>query len=187
MVCSDEVQPAEPAVSDKPKRRWYQLSLRMLIALLTASCVFFWWDPLRLRPPPPVPIETVPRGTTAHVDVIELNEQFHPQLGRWQQVIFWSRYPDGQLHIREWKITRNSLTKDFQLDHSRHALCICTFTFDGIPFRVEAPTFRESKSAGDPELLDASRCQKPTDSYCGNDPMRFSIRDLFLAKMNPVA
>jgi hypothetical protein len=97
----------------------------------------------------------VPLGTTARVDVIELNEQYSVQLGqKWQQVIFWSRYPDGQLHIREWKITRNSLTKDFQLDHSRRSLCTCSFTFDGIPFRVEAPTFRESKTSSDPELLD---------------------------------
>ena len=139
-------------MNDKPKRRWYQFSLRALIALLTASCVFFWWDPLRLRPPPPVPIQTVPRGTTAYVDVIELNEQYSAQLGqKWQQVIFWSRYPDGQLHIREWRIDKNSR---FQYDHSRRLLCTCSWTEEGIRCRVEAPTFRESKSSDDPEILD---------------------------------
>jgi hypothetical protein len=148
-------------LTDKPKRRWYQFSLRLLLSLVTASCLFFWWDPLRLRPPLPVPIKTVPLRSTAYEDVIELNQQYDPQLGRsWQQVIFWSRYPDGKLHIREWKMTANSHTQDFQLDHSRRSLCTCSWSTDGIPFRVEAPTFRETKTSGDPELLDRVEMSK---------------------------
>lgn len=143
-------------------RRWYQFSLKTLLLLLTAACLFFWWDPLHFRPPLPVPIETVQLGSTAHVDVIELNEQYDARLGRsWQQVIFWSRYPDGQLHIREWKITANSLTKDFHIDRSHHSQCSCSYTFDGIPFRVDAPILRETKTKEDPELLDRILLPKP--------------------------
>jgi Leucine-rich repeat (LRR) protein len=34
-----EVQPAEPDVSDKPKRRWYQFSLKTLLVVLTLFCI----------------------------------------------------------------------------------------------------------------------------------------------------
>jgi hypothetical protein len=34
-----EVQPAEPAVSDKPKRRWFQFSLKTLLVALTLLCL----------------------------------------------------------------------------------------------------------------------------------------------------
>ena len=36
-----EVQPAEPAVSDKPKRRWYQFSLRTLLLAMTFAGIVF--------------------------------------------------------------------------------------------------------------------------------------------------
>jgi hypothetical protein len=151
-----------PAMTAKPKRRWYQFSLGMLFVLLTAACIVVWWDPFRLRPPAPVPIETVPLGTTARVDVIELNEQFDaPQRPNFQQVIFWSRYPDRQLHIRQWKLVGDSRTKNFQLDRSSRSQCTCSWTRDGIDYRVEAPVFRESKAAGDPELLDRKAFPKP--------------------------
>jgi hypothetical protein len=145
----------------KPKRRWYQFSLGMLFSLLTAACLFVWWDPFRFRPPPPVPIETFPRGAVARVDVIELNEQYD-QLGRtiFKQVIFWSRYPDGQLHIRGWKLVGNLRDKDFRIDHSSRWHCSCSWTTDGISYRVEAPTFRQSKTAVDLELLDRQSLAK---------------------------
>lgn len=148
---------------DKPKKcRWYQFSLRLLLALMTTACLFFWWDPLRLRPPPPVPIETFPLRSTAYVDVIELNQQYDSRMGgSWQQVIFWSRYPDGKLHIREWRMIGNSRTKDLQLDHSRRSRCACSWSTDGVPFRVEAPTFRETKTSGDPDVLDRVELPKP--------------------------
>ena len=43
-VVACEVQPAEPAVSEKPKHRWYQFSLRMLlvIPLLVGVSIGFW-------------------------------------------------------------------------------------------------------------------------------------------------
>src|SRR5262245_34310810 len=93
---------AEPAMTARPKRRWYQFSLGLLLSLVTAACLLLWWDPLGWRPPAPVPILTFPRGATAQVDLIEVNEQYDA-LRRmvFKQVIFWSRYPDGQLHIRE--------------------------------------------------------------------------------------
>src|SRR3954462_10794348 len=34
-----EVQPAEPAVSERPKRRWYQFSLKTLLVVLTLLCI----------------------------------------------------------------------------------------------------------------------------------------------------
>lgn len=37
---------------------------------------------------------------------------------------------------------------------SSRSRCTCSWAMDGITFRVDAPTFRESKSSGDPELLD---------------------------------
>jgi hypothetical protein len=142
------------------KRRWYQFSLGMLLALLTASCLFVWWDPLRLKPPAPVPIETVPLGVAARVDVIELNEQFDG-LDRliFRQVIFWSRYPDGQLHIRGWKLV-DSLNTPVQLNHSGRTGCTCSWTMNGVSYRVEAPTYRESKTAADLELLDRKALKK---------------------------
>jgi len=146
----------------KAKRRWYQFSLGMLFSLLTAACLVAWWDPFRFRPPPPVPIETVLSGATARVDVIELNEHYD-KMGRtvFKQVIFWSRYPDGQLHIRGWKLAENLSDKNFQLDHSRRWQCSCSWTAkDGISYRVEAPTYRESKTLADLELLDRESLAK---------------------------
>src|SRR5262245_55218162 len=145
----------------KPKRRWYQFSLGMLLSLLTAACLFMWWDPFRIRPRPPVPIETVPRGATARVDVIEVNE-LYDGAGRtiFQQVIFWSQYPNGQLHVREMKLIGDARTRNFQLDHSSRWQCSCSWTIDGISYRVEAPTFRQSKTAADLEILDRQSLAK---------------------------
>jgi hypothetical protein len=40
-----EVQPAEPAVSDKPKRRWFQFSLRTMFIVITISAAGgAWWN-----------------------------------------------------------------------------------------------------------------------------------------------
>jgi hypothetical protein len=138
----------------KPKRRWYQFSLGMLLSLLTAACLIAWWDPFGIRPPPPVPIESVPWGATARVDVIELNEHYDAA-GRtiFEQVIFWSRYPDGELHVRGWALKGNPRTQ-LQLHYSRRRQCSCSWTIDGITYRVEAPTFRQSKTIVDLELLD---------------------------------
>jgi hypothetical protein len=36
---TNEVQRAEPAVSDKPKRRWFQFSLGALLTLMTLFCL----------------------------------------------------------------------------------------------------------------------------------------------------
>jgi Leucine rich repeat len=36
---NDEVQPAKPSVSDKPKRRWFQFSLKTLLVALTLLCL----------------------------------------------------------------------------------------------------------------------------------------------------
>jgi hypothetical protein len=38
-----EVQPAEPAVSDKPKRHWYQFSLWSVFVLMTTLGIFMAW------------------------------------------------------------------------------------------------------------------------------------------------
>lgn len=139
----------------KPKRLWYQFSLGTLLLLLTVACFLAWWDPFRLRPPTPIPIETVPIGTLARVDVIELNEQYDTRRGQtFQQVLFWSRYPDGQLHIRQWLLIGNPRTNSFRLDHSSGSRCVCSWSTDGVPYEVEAPAFRESKAPNDPELID---------------------------------
>ena len=144
----------------KPKRRWYQFSLGTLLLLLTAACLVAWWDPFGFRPPPPVPIETVPWGTTARVDVIELNEHYDAA-GRtiFEQVIFWSRYPDGQLHARAWGLMGTQRTR-MRLDHFSRGRCACSWTIDGITHRVEAPTFRRSKTLADLEMLDRNSLAK---------------------------
>ena len=46
---SNEVQPAEPDVSDKPKRRWFQFSLRALLIGITVGSVGFGWYMYRWR------------------------------------------------------------------------------------------------------------------------------------------
>jgi hypothetical protein len=34
---TDEVQPAEPDMSEKPKRRWFQFSLKTLLVTVTVA------------------------------------------------------------------------------------------------------------------------------------------------------
>ena len=38
-----EVQPAEPAVSEKPKRRWFQFSLRTMLLAITSAGILCGW------------------------------------------------------------------------------------------------------------------------------------------------
>src|SRR5262245_12117282 len=38
-----EVQPAKPAVSEKPKRRWLQFSLRTMLVVMTLASVGLGW------------------------------------------------------------------------------------------------------------------------------------------------
>jgi hypothetical protein len=45
----DVLQPAEPAVSDKPKRRWFQFSLRALLIGITVGSVALGWYMYRWR------------------------------------------------------------------------------------------------------------------------------------------
>ena len=69
------VQPAEPAVSDKPKRCWYQLSLRTAFALMAmVACFFAGWkarDIAAYAPPETINVTGVVLGIKE--DVYELS------------------------------------------------------------------------------------------------------------------
>jgi hypothetical protein len=96
------------------------------------------------------------RGETAEVDLIEV--QTNP-VQAFQQVLFWSRYPDGQLHVREWRLLGK--TKDNpRITHSFHAGCECRWIENGVERRVHAPAFQESQTPVDVEILDRAKLPK---------------------------
>ncbi len=132
--------------------------LRTLLILLGLGPVILWlsWTP----PPPPVPIATVRPGTTAAVDVIQIHECGNP-LHTFSQVLFWSRYPDGELHVRAWRMIGSSNTRNFQINHSGQTGCECSWTESGVERRVRSPTFLKTSSPDDPEIQDRKKLSKP--------------------------
>src|SRR5262245_37853856 len=106
-----------------------QFRLRTLLIVLAVGpmvLAYFW-------PRPPIPIVTVGRGKTAEVDLIQVNTT-----PAFSQVLFWSRYPDGELHVREWRL----LKENFQIKHSWIRKCECSWIEFGIERRVLAPCFQ---------------------------------------------
>ena len=105
-------------------------------------------------------------ATPLEVDLIELNHRFCDAVERkkypgdhFDQVLFWSTYPDGQLQLRDWRIVKSPAMRP----RRENRKWVCTWTDDGEPFRVEAPRHRETttvSSANDPELLDRSAVPK---------------------------
>jgi hypothetical protein len=142
------------------RTRFTRFSLRTLLLLMSAVCVFAYLDPLGWRLPPPVPIRTVQDGETAKVDLIELNRHYFDDSQRAQfrvdhfdQLLFWSIYPDGQLHVRAFRALRDPT----MLPRRDGNTWVCTWTESGANRQIEAPAFRETKSiskANDPELAD---------------------------------
>lgn len=134
--------------------------LRTLLILLGLGPVALWltWTP----PPPPVPIETMRPGATAKVDVIQLHECCDSKLPQtFNQVIFWSRYPDGELHVRAWRMIGSSSTQNFHLHEGGKSGCECSWTEGKFQRRVHAPTLLKTRSSADPEMEDRKNLPKP--------------------------
>ena len=139
-------------------KRLRQFSLRTLLLVTFASCVVAYVDPLGWRPVLPVPIETVPVGETAKVDLIEVHH-FYDESGRWvfDQLLFWSYHADGKLHLRKWRLLKDSS----MMPQRGFKKWVCTWTEHGIERRVEAPAFKETTSTSDHELDDRKFVPKP--------------------------
>ena len=135
--------------------RYRLRTLLIVLAILPPLIAYFW-----PRPPSPVPIATVPRGTTAEVDWIEVNEFRDSKQAVFTQLLFWSRYPDGELHVREWRLIDSPNTRNFQIKHTWDGDYECRWTQNGLESRVRSPTFRKSKSTTDPELSDRKKLPK---------------------------
>lgn len=101
--------------------------------------------------------ESRPSPAEVRVDLIELNH-FQDKTGKasFEQLLFWSIYPDGKLHIRDWRLVKNP----GMLPKKEGEVWICQWIESRrgsdrtAEFRVEAPAYRETTSASDPELLD---------------------------------
>jgi hypothetical protein len=130
--------------------------------LMLACCIFAYLDPFdwRFSVGPPKPIKIVPLGEIAVVDVIELNhrpllpsEQTRPGTPfSFDQLLFWSYYPDGELHIREWRLVK----KRSMLPKRQKGRWVCTLDYGDVVQCVHAPSFRETTAftPNDPELVD---------------------------------
>jgi hypothetical protein len=75
--------------------------------------------------------------------------------------LFWSRYRDGEHHVRAWKLFGPGLKTNIQITRSGNFGCECSWTENGVECRVRLPAFLESKSADDPELQDREKLPKP--------------------------
>src|SRR6476659_1897794 len=111
---------------ERRNRAWFQFTLRSLLVLILLAAFFLWADPWGWRSPWLAPIETVAPGQTSRVDLIEITVQ--RQSGRpWRQVVFWSRYPDGELHVREWRTIGSKRVSDFKVEQ-QGSIWNCTWT-----------------------------------------------------------
>ena len=128
--------------------------LRTLLILLAVGPPLLAW--LWPRPLGPIPIATMRPGETAEVDLIHVHYNTSQVI---EQVIFWSRYPDGELHIREWRLGPGSV-KNIRIAHSGNEGCECRWIEHGVERHVRSPAFHESKSADDPEILDRDKLPK---------------------------
>lgn len=138
----------------QPRFRRVQVSLRFLFLLVTAACLVVHFDPWCWKPPPRIPLIAVPLGETAQVDLIEISHVDSPTGPVFSQVIFWSYHADGQLHIRMWRLLGASSTIGFQHRRINPRWHECSWTHDGVSYRVRAPAFREGRSQSDPEIED---------------------------------
>jgi hypothetical protein len=112
-------------------------------------CLVVRLDPLGWRSTleRPKPLKPLPPGRVAEVDLIEVS---HQPGARFSQLIFWSKYPDDRLHVREWRLLKNPA----MLPKREHDRWLCLWTEGGIVKCVQAPEFRESSGSTDPEIAD---------------------------------
>ena len=108
-----------------------------------------------------VPIQAHDRGETAQVDLIELNHRFYDasETVHNDQVLFWSLYPDGQLHLRDWRIVGSPS----MIPQRKDGKWVCSWREDDFQFQVEAARYRETKtvsSSYDPEQHDRKPAPK---------------------------
>jgi hypothetical protein len=130
----------------------YRLRTLVIVLAVVPPLIGYFWP----RPSRPVPIATMRQGETAEVDLIQVHT--NPAS---TEVIFWSRYPDGELHVRGWLLHGSMIPeKKMQLNHSAGNDCECTWIESGIERRVRAPLFRETQSPRDVEIDDRVKLPK---------------------------
>ena len=134
-------------------RMRYHLRTLMIVLALGPMVLAWVWP----RPRGPVPIATIRPGETAEVDLIQVHTDTKAVI---QQVLFWSRYPDGELHVREWRLLGKTKNNP-RITHSLYSGCECSWMENDVECRVRAPAFQESQSPVDPELLDRDKLPKP--------------------------
>src|SRR5262245_52256122 len=127
----------------------------LLIVLAIVPPIAAWLSP---RSAGPVPVATMRPGETAEVDLIQVHTNTNPAAA-FQQVLFWSRYPDGDLHLREWRLLGKTKNNP-RITHSFHAGCECRWLENGVECRVHAPAIKERQSTVDPELLARAKLPK---------------------------
>jgi hypothetical protein len=133
----------------------FQFGLRAVLLLTLLCCLAARLDPMNWRRAAdrPKPLAPVPPGRVAQVDVIEVNYQ---QAWRSRQIIFWSQHPDGELHIREWRLLKSPSMFPARLDDQ----WVCIWAEGGIAKCVQAPAFRHTYGSSDPEIADRSTIAK---------------------------
>src|SRR5687768_13719586 len=135
----------------------YRLRTLLIVLAILPPLIAYVWP----RTSGPVPIATVRPGETAEVDLIQVNTVVQPSapIPVFKQVLFWSRHPDGELHVRTWRLVIPA--KNMQFKNSGGADWECAWTESGIERRVRAPAFQETKSPDDLEMLDRQKLPKP--------------------------
>jgi hypothetical protein len=142
-------------------RKYLQVSLRFLFAILTATCIVVFIDPLGWKPPPRIPIRSAETGKTAQVDLIEINHFYGTNVGRnVRQVILWSYYADGHLHVRDWRIVESNKIGNFSVKPIGRGWHECSWMQDGAAWCVQAPSYRETHTQTDPEVEDRTSLEK---------------------------
>lgn len=137
----------------------YRLRTLLILLLILPPLIAFFWP----RPPRAAVFATVPAGTTAEVDLIQIDEFYDTQMRlNFKHILFWSRYPNGELHIREWRLLGTRNMKSFQIKRLGDSEYECRWTEkSGVERRVWSPAIRESKSIEDLELKDRKKLPKP--------------------------
>ena len=107
-----------------------------------------------------------PTTSKVQVDLIEVNH-FKNSMGKilFTQVLFWSTYPDGKLHIRDWRLVKTSGILPKKNGNVWVSLVKPKRKKKGSKgsesIFVEAPAYRETTTTFDPELEDRLEVGQP--------------------------
>lgn len=72
------------------------------------------------------------------------------------QLLFWARYPNGELHIRDWRLVRN----EGMLPKKHAGTWTASWEDKGVVYTVHSRSFRKTNSMIDPELTDRKSIPK---------------------------